>query len=161
MGFSTGVWDGNMLTITTTHVKQGWERRENIPASDEVTVIEHYVRRGDMLTHISVTDDPVYLEEPLVKSEEFVLNPDPNNFNPFWPCGTLRKVSTPAVKYRAILRVRIPGWRNTPQRTISLRKPRSAALQRSIQSIAPGSRSCRRLSFTRSPSQCSNVRRQS
>ena len=59
---------------------------ENIPASDEVTVIEHYVRREDMLTHISVTDDPVYLEEPLVKSEEFVLNPDPNNFNPFWPC---------------------------------------------------------------------------
>ena len=86
MGFSTGVWEGNMLTITTTHVKQGWERRENIPASDEVTVIEHYIRRGDMLTHISVTDDPVYLEEPLVKSEEFVLNPDPNSFNPFWPC---------------------------------------------------------------------------
>ena len=86
MGFSTGVWEGNMLTVTTTHVKQGWERRENIPASDEVTVIEHYIRRGDMLTHISVTDDPVYLEEPLVKSEEFVLNPDPNTFNPFWPC---------------------------------------------------------------------------
>jgi hypothetical protein len=86
MGFSTGEWEGNMLTITTTHVKQGWERRENIPASDEVTVIEHYIRRGDMLTHISVTDDPVYLEEPLVKSEEFVLNPDPNSFNPFWPC---------------------------------------------------------------------------
>jgi hypothetical protein len=86
MGFSTGVWDGNMLTVTTTHVKQGWERRENIPASDEVTVIEHYVRRGNMLTHISVTDDPVFLDEPLIKSEEFALNPDPNAFNPFWPC---------------------------------------------------------------------------
>jgi hypothetical protein len=86
MGFSTGVWEGNMLTVTTTHVKQGWERRENIPASDEATVIEHYIRRGNMLTHISVTDDPVFLEEPLIKSEEFALNPDPNAFNPFWPC---------------------------------------------------------------------------
>src|SRR5262249_35035118 len=37
MGFSTGVWEGNMLTVTTTHIKQGWHRRENIPASDEVT----------------------------------------------------------------------------------------------------------------------------
>ena len=85
-GFSTGVWEGNMLTVTTTHVKQGWQRRENIPASDEATVIEHYIRRGNMLTHISVTDDPVFLDEPLIKSEEFALNPDPNAFNPFWPC---------------------------------------------------------------------------
>ena len=37
MGFSTGVWEGNMLTVTTTHVKQGWYRRSNIPSSDEQT----------------------------------------------------------------------------------------------------------------------------
>src|SRR2546423_11892826 len=47
MGFSTGVWEGNMLTVTTPHIKQGWQRRENIPASDEVTLIEHYIRRGE------------------------------------------------------------------------------------------------------------------
>jgi len=86
MGFSTGVWEGNMLTVTTTHIKQGWHRRSNIPASDEVTLIEHFVRRGNLMTHITITDDPVYLAEPLVKSEEFTLNPDPSNFNPFWPC---------------------------------------------------------------------------
>ena len=28
-------------------------------------------RRGNMLTHISVADDPVFLAEPLVKSQEF------------------------------------------------------------------------------------------
>jgi hypothetical protein len=84
--FSTGVWDGNMLTVTTTHIKQGWERRENIPASDEVTLIEHYVRRGNMLTHITIVDDPVFLAEPLIRSQEFNYNPDPNAFNPFWPC---------------------------------------------------------------------------
>ena len=86
MGFSTGVWEGNMLTVTTTHIKQGWHRRENIPASDETTVIEHFIRRGNLLTHISIADDLIFLAEPLVKSEEFALNQDPNNFNPFWPC---------------------------------------------------------------------------
>jgi hypothetical protein len=86
MGFSTGVWEGNMLTVTTTHIKQGWHRRENIPASDEVTLIEHFIRHGDLLTHISVANDPIFLAEPLVKSEEFNLNPNPNAFGPFWPC---------------------------------------------------------------------------
>ena len=86
MGFSTGVWQGNMLTITTTHIKQGWYRRENIPSSDEATTIEHWVRNGNVWTHISVTEDPNYLAEPLIKSEDFTLNPNPNNFNPFWPC---------------------------------------------------------------------------
>jgi hypothetical protein len=86
MGFSTGEWDGDMLTVTTTHIKQGWFRRENLPSSDEATTIEHFIKAGNMMTHISVTEDPVYLEEPLVKSEEFTLSPNPNNFTPFWPC---------------------------------------------------------------------------
>jgi len=95
MGFSTGVWEGNMLTVTTTHIKQGWERRENIPASDEATLIEHYIRRGDLLTHISVVEDPVYLTEPLIKSQEFRLNPDPGEFNPFWPCEYIEEGERP------------------------------------------------------------------
>jgi len=86
MGFSTGVWEGNMLTVTTTHVKQGWHRRSNLPASDEVTVIEHFVRHGDLLTHVSITEDPIYLAEPLIKSEDFNYVANPNTFNPFWPC---------------------------------------------------------------------------
>lgn len=86
MGFSTGVWDGNMLTVTTTHIKQGWFRRENLPSSDEATMVEHYVRTGDILTHISVTEDPVWLAEPLIKSEEYVLTPNADDFTPFWPC---------------------------------------------------------------------------
>jgi len=85
MGFSTGVWEGNKLTITTTHIKQGWFRRENIPSSDEATTIEHWVRNGNVWTHVSVTEDPVYLTEPLIKSTDFTLSPSPN-FNPFWPC---------------------------------------------------------------------------
>ncbi len=86
MGFSTGVWNGSMLTITTTHMKQGWHRRENIPSSDEATMVEHWIRNGNVWTHISVTEDPIFLAEPLIKSEDFTLNANPSSFNPFWPC---------------------------------------------------------------------------
>jgi hypothetical protein len=86
MGFSTGKWEGDMLTVTTTHIKQGWLRRENLPSSDEATLIEHYIRRGNMLTHITITVDPNFLAEPLIKSEEFILVENPEDFVPFWPC---------------------------------------------------------------------------
>ncbi len=62
-----------MLTVTTTHIKQGWIRRNGLPMSDKATLTEHFVRNGDVLTRIAVTRDPVYLSEPLVKSEDFVL----------------------------------------------------------------------------------------
>jgi hypothetical protein len=94
MGFSTGVWEGNMLTVTTTHIKQGWHRRENLPASDESTVIEHFVRHGDLMTHVSITEDPIFLEEPLIKSEDFNLVANPNTFNPFWPCEYIEEGET-------------------------------------------------------------------
>ena len=73
MGFSTGQWEGDMLTVSTSHIKQGWIRRNGLPMSDKATLTEHFVRNGDVLTRISVTRDPVYLTEPLVKSEDFVL----------------------------------------------------------------------------------------
>jgi hypothetical protein len=95
MGFSTGEWNGNMLTITTTHMKQGWHRRENIPSSDEVTSIEHWIRNGNVWTHISVTEDPIFLAEPLIKSEDLTLNPNPNSFNPFWPCEYIEEGERP------------------------------------------------------------------
>ena len=73
MGFSTGRWIGDMLVVSTTHIKQGWVRRNGLPMSDRATLTEYFVRAGDVLTRISITHDPVYLTEPLVKSEDFVL----------------------------------------------------------------------------------------
>ncbi len=93
MGFSTGVWDGNKLTITTTHIKQGWYRRENIPSSDEATTIEHWVRNGNVWTHVTVTEDPVYLTEPLIKSENFVRAVRPAEDNWVWPCEYTSEVA--------------------------------------------------------------------
>lgn len=74
MGFSTGRWDGNILTVTTTHIKQGWHRRNGLPSSDQITLVEHFIRHADQLTHVTVVTDPVYLEEPMIKSQEFTLD---------------------------------------------------------------------------------------
>ena len=71
MGFSTGRYDGDMLIVETTHLKQGWIRRNGIPMSDQAKLTEYYVRFGDMLTMLTILIDPVNLTEPLVKSQEF------------------------------------------------------------------------------------------
>jgi hypothetical protein len=73
MGFSTGIWNGDILTVTTTHIKKEFYRRSGIPSSDLTTLVEHYIRHGNLLSHVMVITDPVYLTEPYVNSEEFVL----------------------------------------------------------------------------------------
>jgi hypothetical protein len=72
MGFSTGAWEGNTLVVKTTHIKQGWVRRNGVPESDLVTTTERFTRHGDMLTYVIYIKDPVYLTEPLVRSRNFV-----------------------------------------------------------------------------------------
>jgi cyclase len=91
MGFSTGKWEGNILTIYTTHIKQGWVRRDGLPESDQATLIEHFIRHGNNLTHVSIVTDPVYLTEPLVKSEDFVLNTNAGG-NWLYPCEEVEEV---------------------------------------------------------------------
>jgi hypothetical protein len=91
-GFSTGKWDGDVLTITTTHLKQGWHRRNGIPSSDRITLTDHFIRHGDHLTHVSVVTDPDYLTEPLIKSEDYTLQIRPNN-NWLWPCEYVTEVA--------------------------------------------------------------------
>jgi len=73
MGFSTGKWDGAVLTVYTTHIKQGFVRRNGLPESDLATATEHYIRYGNLMTHVSILNDPVYLTEPLVKTQDFFL----------------------------------------------------------------------------------------
>ena len=41
MGFSTGRYDGDMLVVETTHLKQGWVRRNGVPMSDQATMTEY------------------------------------------------------------------------------------------------------------------------
>ena len=92
MGFSTGRWDGDRLTVRTTHIKQGWIRRNGVPMSDRARMTEYIVKNGDMMTHAFVLIDPVYLAEPLVKSEEFFKAPRE------LPAGTWLWVCEPVVE---------------------------------------------------------------
>ena len=58
---------------------------------------EHYIRHDNELTHIAVIRDPVYLSEPLVKSQnfDFVLHALPAR-SWLWPCTAVEEVDRPA-----------------------------------------------------------------
>jgi hypothetical protein len=84
-GFSTGKWDGDILTVYTTHIKQEWVRRNGVPNSEKSTTVEHFIRHGNIMSHLIVWTDPVYLSEPLIRSEEFVLQ-ERTAGNWLWPC---------------------------------------------------------------------------
>ena len=77
-GFSTGRWEGDMLVVATTHLKEGWLRRNGIPSSERRTLTEYWIRQDDYMTLVQIIDDPAYLAEPMIRTEGWVLN---NGYN--------------------------------------------------------------------------------
>jgi glyoxylase-like metal-dependent hydrolase (beta-lactamase superfamily II) len=73
-GFSTGEWVGNTLKITTTHLKDGYLKRGGPQTSDMYDMTEFLTRHGDILTIVTVTDDPIYMDEPFVQSTTYVYD---------------------------------------------------------------------------------------
>jgi hypothetical protein len=63
-GFSTAAWDGNTLVITN-----------GVPSSDKRRAFEYWTRHGEFLTVVTVVNDPVYLTQPLVRSQNWFLDP--------------------------------------------------------------------------------------
>jgi len=72
-GFSTGRWEGSVLVVETTHLKAGWIRRNGLALSDPARMTERFFRHGDVLTHTYIIEDPMYLSEPLIKTNGFRL----------------------------------------------------------------------------------------
>ena len=93
MGFSTGEWNGDTLTITTTHIKAGYFRRTGVPQSDRSTVVEHWMRHGNLLSQVTIASDPVYLTEPYIRSQEFVMM-ERNNTNWLYNCEYAMEMPT-------------------------------------------------------------------
>ena len=104
-GFSTGVWVDNMLVVTTTHMKMGVIQRNGTPSSPYAVMTERFFRHGTYLTMVSIIDDPIYLEEPFVRSQTWTWYPPQNversaafeiveevdmppGWVPHWPLGT-------------------------------------------------------------------------
>jgi cyclase len=73
-GFSTGEWKGNVLHITTTHLKHGYIRGNGASQSDESIVHEALIRHGDRITYFAETIDPVWLDGPFTKTVINVRN---------------------------------------------------------------------------------------
>ncbi len=92
-GFSTAKWDGDILTVTTTHLKEGYLRRNGLPRSDKATLVEHWIRHGDFLTVAAIVTDPVYLAEPFIRTTDYEL--DLHQQNPPYPCQVVEEVDRP------------------------------------------------------------------
>lgn len=83
-GYSTATWEGDILRIETSHLKEDYIRRNGPMMTDEATVTTWWIRRGDYLTWINIVHDPSYLTEPLIRSSEYRLSV--NTQVPSHPC---------------------------------------------------------------------------
>jgi hypothetical protein len=106
-GFSTGRWENGQLAVMTTHMKQGVIQRNGAATSPYGVMTEHWFRHGTYLTMFWSVDDPIFLEEPFVRTHTWSLslqgftdplsNPfeavdelagKPLGWVPFFPLGT-------------------------------------------------------------------------
>jgi len=74
MGFSTGEWEGDMLKVTTTHLKEGWVRRNGLARSERATLTEYFIRNDEFFTLVSDVEDPAYLTEPFIRTSNWILD---------------------------------------------------------------------------------------
>jgi hypothetical protein len=120
-GFSTGKWEGDMLTVTTTHLRKGYIQRNGIDSSDQTTLVEHFFRFGDggqYLMLVTEIYDPIYLEEPFVRTTNWVLatnqviNNSPGGAGPGvlnGPCGAAQTTDEVAGMARDYVPHHLPG----------------------------------------------------
>ena len=68
-------------------------RRNGVPNSEQATMTEHFVRHDDYLSLITIIEDPVYLNAPLIRSVSFRRRDDEFKWIRFpceiyeWPGG--------------------------------------------------------------------------
>jgi hypothetical protein len=86
-GFSTGEFIGNILKVTTTHLKESYLKRNGVMFSDKASMTEYIYRRGDYLTVLMLLEDPYYLTEPWVQSTNYRWAP--NTQMEIFPCTVI------------------------------------------------------------------------
>jgi glyoxylase-like metal-dependent hydrolase (beta-lactamase superfamily II) len=102
-GFSTGKWEGDVLTVESTHLKESFIRRNGVEGSFRRTVTEHIALDEPYLSWIIIVNDPDYLTEPLVRSVTFQRAP--NAQLPVYPCAPQPE------EYRAdVPKDHVPNW---------------------------------------------------
>jgi hypothetical protein len=103
-GFSTGEWDGDVLVVTTTHLKESYERRNGLMRSDRAVVRTRWRRMGNYLQATSILYDPVYMTEPYIRSSMMWVN-DPTMKMPPYPCEEATDTAVP----RGVVPSFLPG----------------------------------------------------
>ena len=93
MGFSTGEFVGRTLRVRTTHLKEGWLRRNGVARSWDATLTEHFTRHGEHLTWHVYIDDPAYLEESFFRNREYSYS-DTARMGPY-PCESVSEIDMP------------------------------------------------------------------
>jgi hypothetical protein len=77
------------LKIVTTHMRRGYLRKNGVPYSENAKLTELFDRiEVDGISYLivtSVVDDPRYLNDTFITSEQFKLEPDAAKWNPR-PC---------------------------------------------------------------------------
>ena len=91
-GYTLGQWDGPVLRGYMTHMKFGTASRNGAPISDQSTMTINLVRHGDILTIMTVTEDPIYFESPHVQAGVYRLNPLGNTSPVNAPCYSLTEI---------------------------------------------------------------------
>jgi len=93
MGFSTGEFVGQALRVRTTHLKEGWLRRNGVARSWNATLTEHFTRHDNILTWHVYIDDPAYLEEPFFRNRDYTYS-DTARMGPY-PCESIIESDMP------------------------------------------------------------------
>jgi hypothetical protein len=146
-GFSTGEWVENKLKVTTTHMRTTFINRNGPPTSYKGTMTEFFMLHGpDRMAQITFVDDPVYFEEPMVRSNDYQRMPGqhvgpaipfetvdelgdkPNGWVPSWPIGTRHtefadRFGLPWEVTRGGKETLYPEYMKTIQRLMNEKKP--------------------------------------
>ena len=67
-------------------------RRNGLPESDQASLVEHFLRHGKFLTHVSVVTDPIFLTEPFVRTQVFHLFTQEGQ-NWLYPCDSVVEIA--------------------------------------------------------------------
>jgi hypothetical protein len=82
---------GGSLHVVTTHMKPGYYRKNGVPYSENANLIEYFDRvelgTQSYLILTTVVQDPKYLNDQFITSEQFAREPDGAKWHPT-PCYT-------------------------------------------------------------------------
>ena len=89
LGYSVGHWDGDVLTIETTHLTGGaLFTNRGYPLSRQTRITERYTRDADNDLHMElVVEDPVNYTASLTLGREWIWSPDEQIIP--WDCVSL------------------------------------------------------------------------